>query len=681
MASTRATNGEQTPDRIFLKRQSEACPLVSSVITTLAGKTVTLPEPTTIYIIVTAIMAEPTLSDRGVAVSLSPRSAIPCSDCIQAMTEVTLHEAPSPGHQVLEARVPFPLIGNSTACNATITTTVTLPGSTVTIRPIVTLTEIVTMPPKLLTPADSLDRTSRGVVDTPSSEIPQMSTARSDPSTSTSTWLKEKPPPERIVSAPNDVPPVVTTAQATRPDGTPNSQPMSSVPSISIVDSLKPASGQAESGMQVQTTQLPAVEGQQPPSSVFSIPTTYIPAEQHTEAAIPASPPVITLGTNIYSPVFSSSVYIINSQTLAPGGPAITVSNSILSLATSGTQLVVAPTGIVNDGQPANPATTIQLFPNPSSLPSSVPNPVVAPAPAPAPVIATIGNSPITLDPKASSIVFTPSTGGYPMTILPGSAALTLPGGTIISLAPSTPTSNSLSAAPAPAVLIISTIGAPSAQSITFPNSLPLSLPAPAPPPTQSYIPIHISGNPPSIIVGDGNGASANITLTPGAPAVTLDGGIPISLGTDTSILVLGSSTITIAATATGIGGYLHSGLRVGHGDGTSTLGLGLGSGVSMTTSLTSTLVKNEDSRLNTAGIAPSSSASRSENGASNVARTSSTDPTLRTVPTSSIPASSSIAPPSTPAEQSNAALRGLAPWVWTLSCLSSLVAALFVLT
>jgi hypothetical protein len=166
-ASSRITTGEQPqptlreiPGKVFAKRQSGTCSVVVTTTTvTIPGVTVTLSPPYTVYLTTTYTVPEPTLSGQGAVVSVSARDATPCSDCIQNRAEVTRHEARSPGHNVLEARQPFPPSNNTTACFFNITTTVILPGSTSTILPIIT--QIVAVPPKMLTSADSLDGTRK----------------------------------------------------------------------------------------------------------------------------------------------------------------------------------------------------------------------------------------------------------------------------------------------------------------------------------------------------------------------------------------------------------------------------------------------------------------------------------------------------------------------------------------
>ncbi len=191
---------------------------------------------------------------------------------------------------------------------------------------------------------------------------------------------------------------------------------------------------------------------------------------------------------------------------------------------------------VVESGELPPSVGTTQIFSNTTSTP--------APAPSPATVTATIGDSLITVVPSAPSIVFTPPEATIPVTVFPDSPGVTLSGNTIVSVSVVDPDASTVTA-----VLVISSLDAASAQVVTI--SVP---PTPTPPSEESpySIPIVIS-RPSFVVVGDAS-------LSPGGPGATING-VPVSLGTDTSVLVVASTTITIAETATGVGGFVYTGL------------------------------------------------------------------------------------------------------------------------
>jgi hypothetical protein len=155
------------------------------------------------------------------------------------------------------------------------------------------------------------------------------------------------------------------------------------------------------------------------------------------------------------------------------------------------------------------------------------------------PLIIGDKDAPITVQPGASFVVLAPGT-----TLTPGSPAITLPNGQIVSLSPAT-----------------SSGGAPVLNYGTAPHDMQhITIPPSAAPPPAAIaslpanLPISLGPN--SALMADGT------PLTPGGAAVTIDGTL-VSVATSggSSYVVLGgTSTIPIpvssTATATGAAGF-----------------------------------------------------------------------------------------------------------------------------
>jgi len=153
-----------------------------------------------------------------------------------------------------------------------------------------------------------------------------------------------------------------------------------------------------------------------------------------------------------------------------------------------------------------------------------------------APLVATIGNSPITFAPGASSVVLGPGT-----TLFPGSPGIILPGGTPVSIAAPT--------GPNGAPIIIYGKGS-NANSITIPpagssQSTPTPLVLPA---NGNNAPITIAPGASSVVLGPGT------ILQPGSPPVTLSNGQVVSLSPPSSsggspVLVYGTGAAASSVT------------------------------------------------------------------------------------------------------------------------------------
>ena len=201
---------------------------------------------------------------------------------------------------------------------------------------------------------------------------------------------------------------------------------------------------------------------------------------QNVYQQIPTPAPVINIGGSRIT-ADSLSHFVVGSQTLAPGSNAITVSNQVISLASSGNAVVFGE--------------RTQVINAPSQF-------VATQAP-----ILTLGQSTITANSKTEYIV-------AGQTLHPGGSAIVI-GGSTISLAPS-----------ATAVVVNGKIASLTPHSV---------LAAVAPP--------IITVGPSAIKPGkNGDYVIAGQTLSAGGSAITVSG-TRISLGSDTSELIIGSST------------------------------------------------------------------------------------------------------------------------------------------
>ena len=155
--------------------------------------------------------------------------------------------------------------------------------------------------------------------------------------------------------------------------------------------------------------------------------TVTIPLAKITE--VPAAPAITFNGATVTRDV--SSDYIIGGQTLMPGGPALTISGTVLSLAESGTVLILG-------------SSTVSISP--------IPSPPIAP-------IISIDGSVVTADPESAFVIGT-------QTLAPGGPAITV-SGEILSLASSaadliiisSPTSTAVSSTLGLADIIMSALG------------------------------------------------------------------------------------------------------------------------------------------------------------------------------------------------------------------------------
>ena len=203
------------------------------------------------------------------------------------------------------------------------------------------------------------------------------------------------------------------------------------------------------------------------------------------------------------------------------GGSAIEIPASGFGLDSGNTQ-ILAPTRVMSDGivpgatgeSPAGTSITSQQIP----------------------VVATVGPEIITLEPGASSVVISPTPGADALTLMPASSAATLSDGMVVSLA-SDPQSPG-----GPPVLLVGT--GSDASTVTIPPASQTELEVSS----QTLegpddMPILVRPSEPIIVAGN--------TLSAGAPAATV-AGAPVSLASGSSIIVIGSSTMTLASRSSG---------------------------------------------------------------------------------------------------------------------------------
>lgn len=233
--------------------------------------------------------------------------------------------------------------------------------------------------------------------------------------------------------------------------------------------------------------------------------------------------PSITIGGHPLT-TNSAGAYIIASQTLTPGGSAITIASTPLSLAPSASALVVG-------------SSTIPPPPPPSAFENR-------------PLVIGSTTLPYSLNPTSSLIIV------GSQTLTPGGAALTI-SSTILSALPASGTQG-------PALIVgSSTITLPSHSQIPFSSSqTPLTI-------GSTTLPYSLDPSSSLLII-------ASHTPTPGGAALTLSNGIVSALqgsGTQGLEIVVGTGA---SVTTEGLGGVIMNGFGTG-GAGTPTGSAGAG--------------------------------------------------------------------------------------------------------
>jgi uncharacterized protein YodC (DUF2158 family) len=229
----------------------------------------------------------------------------------------------------------------------------------------------------------------------------------------------------------------------------------------------------------------------------------------HVQAGGPA--PALTLTANSNS----ASEYVFGDQTIRPGGPAITVSGTRISLDSEETAVVVGsiyrPVAIVQDGREQAQQVEVQSAGKPSRL--------------------TIAGATATLNSASEYIV-------ADQTLKPGGPAITL-SGTRISLAPQ---ATAVVVGSSTSILATSPHDDDRAQQVGKLASVLTLAGATA------------TLNPASEYVIDGQ------TLTPGGHAVTVSG-TRISLAPHATAVAIGSATSALSSATPGIGDYVWAGI------------------------------------------------------------------------------------------------------------------------
>lgn len=250
--------------------------------------------------------------------------------------------------------------------------------------------------------------------------------------------------------------------------------------------------------------------------------------------------PAFTVGSEIVT-ANSASQYVLNGQTLTPGGLAVTISGTRISLASSGSQVVVGSStiGLVSTiTYPPPPPLTFdsQIFTANSESKYIINGQTLIPG---SPAISLSG-TPISLAPSGTQVIF----GSYtkdlaPATTLPplafGSQVFTVnskseyiingqtlrPGGPAITVS-----GTQLSLAPSATHFII--------------GSSTINIGGPVTPPPLTFHSQTYTANAAGVYV------IGSQTLIPGSQAITVSG-IPISLAPSGTQIVIGSSTIPIS--------------------------------------------------------------------------------------------------------------------------------------
>ena len=266
------------------------------------------------------------------------------------------------------------------------------------------------------------------------------------------------------------------------------------------------------------------------------------PAQQASENARAAT----LIINGITATPDSASAYVVQTQTLRPGGPAITVSGTRISLASDAATVVVG--------------SQTSVFP--SIMGIHVVEPAHHSSDKPQPATLTINGVTVTADSASNYVVET-------QTLKPGGLAITI-SGTRISLA-----------SDAAAVVVGS-------ETSVLSRIMP----------THVVEPAHHTSNdpPPATLTINGmtmtaNSASAyvleTLTLKPGGPAITVSGTL-ISLASNVATVVVGSqiSALSKPSKTMGIGDYVWAGLA------------GMLSAASDSASLTSSLTASGSSQM-----------------------------------------------------------------------------------
>ncbi|MCJ1267018.1 hypothetical protein MMC22_006903 [Lobaria immixta] len=261
-------------------------------------------------------------------------------------------------------------------------------------------------------------------------------------------------------------------------------------------------------------------------------------------APSPLSLPILTVGDKTIA-ANSASQYIINSQTLVAGSPAITVSGTPISLASSGSNVVIGGSTIPFVATPSIPhPLTIGakvIFPNSASEYPIGSQTLVAGSPA-----ITVSGTPISLASSGSNVVIGGST--IPLATTPSTPyPLTIGGTLVFPNSASEYVIGSQTVIPGAHAIIISgtpiSLG-PSASNIvigSITNAL-IGSATPLPPLTVDGITI-LPNRASEYLIG-------SQTLIPGASAITISG-TRISFAPSASAIVVGSETIPITSGST----------------------------------------------------------------------------------------------------------------------------------
>ncbi|KAL8930411.1 MAG: hypothetical protein Q9208_000594 [Pyrenodesmia sp. 3 TL-2023] len=271
-----------------------------------------------------------------------------------------------------------------------------------------------------------------------------------------------------------------------------------------------------------------------------------------------ATPSVLDINGVLLTAVSGSSNYVIGSQTLVPGKPAITVNGAPVSLAASATAVVSGGLTIPLLGAATTPAVlaingnSYTGISGPNFLTDS--QTLIPGGPA-----ITISGTPIPLLPGATGVVIGGSTFPFPNPSTTSPPVLTINGDRYTQMSGSSFLIGSQTLIP----------GGPAITVSGTPISLPLDATAvvvggstvPIPRPTSTPVVLEIDGQSFTQISGSGFLIGSQ-TLLPGGAAITVNGTL-VSLGAAATNLVVGTQTEPLT-TSRGLGEIIMGGFSNG---------------------------------------------------------------------------------------------------------------------
>lgn len=211
------------------------------------------------------------------------------------------------------------------------------------------------VPAPSIRPAQSSTVMGSGMKKPESSQVPFSAPAPSVPAPAPVPHLEE---------APASSAPIVQFPKPQAPVNPLNGAPASPAPAVQPPQPQAPVNPLNGSPIVSAPTGQPALPAptQKAPSNEAPAPSTPPPAAQPT---IPLA------GTTITANSFSQ--YIVGTQTLLPGGPAVTLSGTAVSLAPSATAIIIGGSSTIAIASPPAPSAHITPAPNIGATPTNIP--------------------------------------------------------------------------------------------------------------------------------------------------------------------------------------------------------------------------------------------------------------------------------------------------------------------